>query len=353
MTDFEVCYRAGKRVLLKENLYRLSDGHEQFKYLPFSAFLFVPFALLPLSLARGVWYFIVLISYFLCLSLSYSLLPEKRKKRGIVILLTFLILAKFYGRELQLGQVNCLIILLLLFMTFKMLANKEKLCGFLWAVTVPMKLYALIFLPYFILKRKFKTVFWGLLFFAIILVLPSIPYGIKGNFKLLHNWKSNLSITTPSLLGVYDNASLYALLMKWFNERKILIAFLLILIVSSLAITMLYLIRIGNKKKIKSPEILESSLLLIFIPFLSPLGWYYNYLYSILAIMILINYFDGFSLWLKILIIVNLLLIGGSIYEILGKELFRVYTKFSIVTVNYLILIFILAYLRLKKTTKI
>ena len=349
MTDFEVCYRAGKRILAGENLYRLSDGHEQFKYLPFFAYLFIPFVFLPLSLAKAIWYFIVIFTYFFSLYFSYCLLPEKRKKAWVLISLTFLILAKFYGRELQLGQINCLIIFLLLLMLIKIFENKEILAGFLWAFTLPIKLYALIFLPYFIIKKKFKVILWGSIFFLIILFLPSIQYGIRGNIKLLTTWKHNLSITTPSLLGVYDNASIYALLIKWFDGREILIKILLILIFFILAFLMIYAMKIGSEKRIQKPEILESSILFILIPLLSPLGWYYNYLYSILGIMILINYFELFPRILKYLLIFNLFLIGGTLYEILGKELFRLYTRLSIVTINYLSTIGFLVYLRFKK----
>mgnify|MGYP000651513240 CR=1 FL=1 len=349
MTDFEVCYKAGQRILAGENLYRLSDGHEQFKYLPFSAYLFVPFVLLPLPIAKAIWYFIVLFTYFLSLYLSYYLLPEKRKKAWVLIFLTFLILLKFYGRELQLGQINCLIIFLLLLMLIKIFENKEILSGFLWAFTLPIKLYALIFLPYFVIRKKFKVILWGSIFFLIILLLPSIQYGIKGNIKLLTTWKYNLSITTPPLLGVYDNASIYALLIKWFDGKEIFIKILLVLIVSLLAFLVIYVIKVGIKKKLEKSEVLESSILFILIPLLSPLGWYYNYLYSILGIMILINYFKLFPRFLKYLLILNLFLIGGTLYEILGKEFFRLYTRLSIVTINYLSTIGFLVYLRFKK----
>ncbi len=351
MTDFEVCYRAGKRILKSENLYRLSDGHEQFKYLPFSAYLFVPFSFLPLTFAKTIWYFIVLFTYFLSLYFSYHLLPAKRKRAWILILLTFLILVKFYGRELQLGQINCLIIFLLLLMLIKILENKEVLAGFLWAFTLPIKLYALIFLPYFIVKKKFKIILWSFVFSLIVLFLPSVQYGLKGNIRLLTTWKHNLSLTTPPLLGAYDNASIYALLIKWFDGRETIIRILLILIMLFLALLTIYIIKIGTKKKLKNAEILESSILFILIPLLSPLGWYYNYLYSILGIMILINYFGLFPRILKYFLIFNLFLIGGTLYEILGRELFRLYMHLSIVTVNYLIIIGFLVYLRLKKFT--
>ncbi|MFQ6082656.1 MAG: glycosyltransferase family 87 protein [Candidatus Aminicenantia bacterium] len=352
MTDFEVCYRAGKRILAGETLYQMADGHEQFKYPPFSAFFFSPLTFLPLSLAKGIWYFVVLFTYFISLYLSFRLLPEKRKKAGSLIFLTFLILTKFFGRELQLGQVNCLIILLLLIMIYQLLQGREGTSGLLWAGASIIKPYALVFFPYFVIKKRFKIVLFGLSFFILALFLPSIVYGIKGNLSILTDWRYTLSQTTSGLLGVYDNASLYALFLKWFGqENQKLIFVLLASIIFFLAAMVLYLIIIENreKDKLKWPEVLDCSILLIFIPLLSPLGWYYTYLFSMLAIMILINYFDKFPKAWKYVLLINFFLIGGSLYEILGAKLFRIYTELSIVTINYLLVVISLFYLRFKR----
>ena len=46
MADFEVYRTAAARVLGGEPIYRASDGHYQFKYLPASALAFTPFAIM-------------------------------------------------------------------------------------------------------------------------------------------------------------------------------------------------------------------------------------------------------------------------------------------------------------------
>jgi len=42
MVDFQVNYEAGQRIRGGETLYRIEDGHYQFKYPPFSSFLIRP-----------------------------------------------------------------------------------------------------------------------------------------------------------------------------------------------------------------------------------------------------------------------------------------------------------------------
>src|SRR6185436_4939451 len=56
MPDFEVYYAAGARAAAAEPLYRESDGHYQFKYLPAFALFAAPVSKLPLAAAKGAWF---------------------------------------------------------------------------------------------------------------------------------------------------------------------------------------------------------------------------------------------------------------------------------------------------------
>jgi hypothetical protein len=105
---------------------------------------------------------------------------------------------------------------------------------------------------------------------------------------------------------------------------------------------------LGKRENLKKPEVLEYSFLFVLIPLFSPLAWYYNYLYSILTIVFLINYIDKFPKVLKYLLIANFIIIGGSLREVLGKDAFRFYTGYSLVVISYLIVLFHLFYLRVK-----
>ena len=75
MPDFEVYWRAGARALAAEPLYREEDGHYQFKYLPAFAMLAIPAALLPLPVAKGIWFTISTALVAVVLAASLTLLP--------------------------------------------------------------------------------------------------------------------------------------------------------------------------------------------------------------------------------------------------------------------------------------
>jgi hypothetical protein len=350
MTDFGVCYQGGKRILEGETLYRVSDGHLQYKYSPPSAIFFSLFSLLSYEIAKLIWYLSELIFLYLILILSYKLLPSKLKKKGAIIVFSLLILAKFYAREIELGQVNIFIILILVLMLVAVLEKKDVLAGLLWGLTLFFKPYALVFLPYFLLKKRFKLTITGIVVIILGLMSPVIFYGFKGNIIVLKDWFTTLSQSTSPLLASFDNASIHSFFLNVFpaQKTKLALAFIMgvILVVTLSFLGMMFL---GKKKGLKKPEVLEFSFLFILIPFLSPLGWYYNYLYSILAVVFLLNDLEKFPLLLKYGLIVNFIIIAGSLREILGQEVFHFYTRYSLVVLNYLIVLFYLFYARIRK----
>src|SRR5262249_39212762 len=108
MPDFEVYRTTAIRAQAAEPLYRESDGHWQFKYLPAFAIAVVPLGFVPDDVARALWFAgsVLLLAWLPRLTLD--VLPERRHTAGLLVGATFVLLGKFYAHELELGQVNIL-----------------------------------------------------------------------------------------------------------------------------------------------------------------------------------------------------------------------------------------------------
>ena len=185
MSDFSVSYQGGKRIIDGGTLYRPSDGHLQYKYSPGAAVFFSLFALLPYEAAKFIWYLLELFLLFIILVLSYDLLPAKQMKKGLVIVLSFLVLLKFLAREIELGQVNIFIVFLLAAMLIALLKKNDVAAGLIWGFSLLFKPYALVFLPYFVLKKRIKLMAAGFGMTVIGIIFPAIFYGFKGNIIFL------------------------------------------------------------------------------------------------------------------------------------------------------------------------
>lgn len=261
-----------------------------------------------------------------------------------------MILAKYAGREIELGQVNIFIIFILILMLPASIKKREFASGILWGISIFFKPYALVFLPYFLLKRRLKIVASGVAVLAAGMILPAVIFGWAGNLVVLREWVGTLSQSTPVLMAVSDNASLYAFLWKLLGgQDKVWVEILFGAVFAALGAVFLWMMGLGKKSSLERPETLEVSFLFSLIPLFSPLGWYYNYLYALPAVVLLLNYIGQFPPALKYILAGNFIIIGASLREILGKTLFRFYNRKSLMVVNALIILGGLVYLRLKK----
>jgi hypothetical protein len=353
MVDFQVNYQAAQRFRAGETLYRQQDGHYQFKYPPFSAFLYVPVSLLPLVPAKAAWFGLVLLSSFLAYYLSYVLVRPERNSRWVVGLFPPLILAKFTLREIELGQINALITCLLLGMVLWLAPGGERQArtrrdgpaGVIWGISSALKPYTAIFLPYWVLKGKWRILLTGSAVAGLAFLAPALYYGINGDIVVHKEWLASLSRSTPLLFTTQDNVSLIALFSKW-TGRPALARILYISSLALLAALMVLLIAWGRKKP--RAVVLESACLLVLIPLVSPLGWDYTLLSSVLAVSLILDHFKHLPRWAKAFFIINALVTALSLFDLMGRDLYAKFMALSIPTINALVLVAYLSWLRVK-----
>ena len=105
MRDLEVPWTAEFEPLSRSP-FTAEDEHYQFKCLPAFAVLAIPLGMLPIQVAKGTWFVGSVVLLIALIVLSIRLLPEQRKPTTILVVNAIVVLAKFYARELDMGQVN-------------------------------------------------------------------------------------------------------------------------------------------------------------------------------------------------------------------------------------------------------
>jgi len=350
-----VNYEAGKRLRMAETLYRVEDGHYMFKYPPFAAMLYIPVSFLPLEAAKAVWYFVVIICSFSLIYIASRISIPKTEKNLLVMILPPLILARYFMREIQLGQINALVTMVLLFMVWCLVNKEDSLpqrkevkAGVLWGLGVALKPYALIFFPYFLIKKKWKPLLSGMLFIVLALIAPALFYGVRGNVIVHKEWVSTLSQSTPFLLTSQDNISIIALFMKRTGDKSLSL-FLAAVVIALMALLILLIVIKG--RKIGRASALECAVLLICIPLVSPMGWDYTLLLSILGVMIIVYNFFRFNRFWQVVCAVNFFVIAFSLYNILGGSLYAEFMSWNVITICFLIILGFLSSLRLRKVS--
>jgi hypothetical protein len=346
MPDFEVYWTAGSRALAAAPLYREEDGHYQFKYLPAFAVMAAPVALLPLPAAKAAWFAASALLMTALLGLSLRAMPQLRRPAALLLVLTFLAMAKFYAHELVLGQVNLLFGVLVVLAIVWLRTSRDAAAGLVLAVAVVVKPYAAIFVPWLATRRDRTALAAMSAALLILLLLPAARYGWAGNLRLLGDWWHTVTATTAPNLSNPDNVSLGALFTRWLgadSPAQGLAATAGVLLLGLTGIVM------AGRGTLAATETLEASLLLLLIPLLSPQGWDYVLLISTPAVMLLINDSASLPRGLRLSAIAAIVIVGLTVYDLVGRGFYAAFMQLSIVTLCVVVEIAALAALRFRR----
>jgi Gpi18-like mannosyltransferase len=218
MNDFNVVHRAGTRILHTENLYNFQDGHYLYKYSPFFALLVAPIGLLPRSVAGILWLLGMCVCLFFVIKMAKKMIMGDKPPPAYFYLFSLLLASKFLVREITLGQTDFLILLFIFLSLLFTQRGKEFVAGIFLAFSILIKPTSLIFIPYFLYKKRFKVSVSAITMCLVFLLLPSFVYGFWGNMNLLSGWKTIMSVSSPPLLAVDMNQSIFAFFYRLFTS---------------------------------------------------------------------------------------------------------------------------------------
>lgn len=347
MPDLEVYWTAAVRARAAEPLYRADDQHYQFKYLPAFAVLAIPGGLLRLTVAKGAWFALSILLLVALIALSLALLPERRKPGWLIVTVTLLAMAKFFGHDLVLGQMNILFaVVVVLALAALGDGRREAAGGALMALAIVVKPYAVIFLPWLIVRRRAASIVAVSAGLLAVLALPALVYGIAGDLELHRAWWRTVTESTAPNLTNPDNVSVAAMYAKWMGAGRTAAAL-------AVATTALLLASAGfvflRRRQLPFPEGLEGAMLLTLIPLLSPQGWDYVFLVSTPAIVYLVNYEDRLPRPIRVLTMAAVAVIGLSLYDVMGRAAYGAFMALSIISLSYFVVIAALCVLRARE----
>jgi hypothetical protein len=345
MVDFDVYRTAAMRALRAEPLYRLSDGHYQFKYLPAFALGMSPFALVDREAAKAMWF--ALSAGLLTAFVRWSVrgLPERRRGEGVLMGLAVLFMVKFYAHELTLGQTNIELGVLLVGGLLAVQVDQPGVAGVLLGLAAFVKPYALLLLPWLGFSYGLVPAAVGGAVIAAGLILPALIYGWTGNIALLVDWFHTVTGSTAGNLLGADNVSLAAMWAKWIGVGTPATALATIstgIVLGLVAVAWL------RRRTVEAPDYLEVALLMLVIPLLSPQGWDYVLLLGTPAAVCLLDRWGDMSGPWKAVTAISLALMGLTIFDVMGRQLYGQFMALSLVSVAALGAAVALLQLRLK-----
>ena len=346
MVDFEVYRTAADRALDAEPLYRPDDGHYQYKYFPAFALVMAPFALVPDGVARALWFTSTCALLVLFVRWSIVAMPNRRKTTKAMVWAAILLMGKFYASELNLGQTNLLLAVLMFGGYLAAEAGKTWLTGVLVGLAIFVKPYALIFVPWLWFAAGWTGLGVAVATTILGLVAPALVYGWSGNLAQVQGWYSTVTQTTaPNLLN-HDNASFASTWSKWLGVGPRAIRWSLVTSAIALAIGATVLLR---RREVERPGYLEFSALLFLIPLISPQGWVYVLLLGTPAVLLLVDRWASVPWPWRVLAVAGIGFMSFTIYDLLGRKLYMYVMSLNIIGIAAFVVFLAVISLRFRK----
>ena len=183
--DFLVVYSAARAMSNQVDIYAGTAG--LFIYSPFLAFIFQPLAALPERAAAIVWLALSASIIFAASLIAARKVTEswrlwqKEIDPSIPWLISATALLLSFAKirsDFTLGQTDCLIIIGLVGVLWWM-GRRPALAGIAAGATANIKYLALIFVPYFLIKRNYRAAIASMVSFLFFFTVPALEVGLR------------------------------------------------------------------------------------------------------------------------------------------------------------------------------
>lgn len=182
--DFLVPYSAARAMLNQVDIYAGTAG--MYIYSPFLAFIFQPLAVLPERPAAIVWLVLSASIIFAAALLAARKVTESWRVRQketdpsipwLISAMALLLSVSKIRSDFVLGQYDCLILAGLVGILWWM-DRRPTLAGIVAGATANVKYLALIFVPYFLIKRNYRAAIASTVSFLFFFTLPALEVGL-------------------------------------------------------------------------------------------------------------------------------------------------------------------------------
>lgn len=224
-SDVIVYVNAAKSIINSENIYFDSNGEKNsYVYLPFFAFINIPLILFQPLVIDISWYCINIILLVLTIYLSYNLFTNKNlsqesyKTKWFFIGWSIFLSLRYIIRNFQDANVN-IVLLFFIIISFYLYYQKNNKWGLLFiGFAAAIKLFPLIFLIYFLMKKEFKGAL--IIFFGFVcssfLPLFVINFHTFSNYIIIFYQYSQKMFSSQGTM--VENYSIWGTLVRLFTN---------------------------------------------------------------------------------------------------------------------------------------
>lgn len=198
LSDYKVYYLAADAFMQHQPVYGQVFGESTglYKYSPVLLYLFAPATQLSFLTASVIHYLITCLALCGGLILALRLVSEETgiavKRGSLILILSFVAVLNHFFRELHLGNVNAIMVCLLLSAFYLYRRKKLLSATLLFAICLLFKPYFLLLLIPFLWRRQWRLILYGLLWLAGLVLLFFIIRGPAEALSLHQAWFASM-----------------------------------------------------------------------------------------------------------------------------------------------------------------
>jgi hypothetical protein len=355
VSDFKVFYLAAKNLLAGEKVYMIAFGLDSgfYKYSPMTLLMFVPYTIFNFKTAAIIHIIILSFCYWYSYILTRKILatwffPEV-KNEGWILSLAVICTLIFLVRELHLGNINILLILLCLLALNNILTGKQGTTGVLLGIVLLAKPFFLILILPLALRKKIRTLIWIAITLSAGIVIPFFILGFQRSFMMYMDWMKTILMHGSNYPSM--NSIDYLLHYYLFSDLAGYVQYLIIIAAGILAgwFVMINIRREKIENEAKGLEernfIIEWFLLLSLIPDVMKTDTE-HFLASIPIITFIIYYIAVTRrFWLIPVMVILIFFYGGNSQDALGREFSSQLFSMGLIGISNLLLILLTLFL--------
>ncbi len=350
LNDFKVYYLAAQALLEGKQVYGVAFGLGTgfYKYSPFILFGIIPLSVLPYFIASTIHFILISISSVLVMLIIQKMMVQyifktSNKNQSILLSIGFLCILRHLVRELHMGNMNMILLLLLSIGFLFTLKSNYILAGIFIGIVIVTKPYFLLLMLPLVFHKKIKVIISVISTLIFSFLVTICVFGFSKALSLHQSWvaamlEHNNYITSHetflSLIKYYINPSAP-------NSFQYIVLVLVVIVYTLLSIYR----NITEKKSLVKAEnenvyfIIEGYTLLAIIPNLL-LTDTEHFLFSLPLIILLLNYlFVSKHIVSIIFFVILIFLYEGNSSDILGNRLADKFDEMGMLGISNLLII--------------
>ncbi|MDR0458449.1 MAG: glycosyltransferase 87 family protein, partial [Burkholderiaceae bacterium] len=221
-TDYTVYVAAGRALLEHRDIYLVQNGRGwRYVYPPPFAILLTPLARMPLALGALLWYLLTVAAIGASAIMSAALLGDTplRRKPWLVYGLPLFCLSTLLVSGTLRSQASPFMFFFMMATFYFHLKNRPAAAGFSLACAVLLKVFPIVLIVYFILRRQWRAVLASAAALVLLgVALPSLYWGWQFNLHQIARWIDVVGL--PAMMQNTERAQVSSLYSQLLDATK-------------------------------------------------------------------------------------------------------------------------------------